>query len=236
MWEPQIHTPLLSLNTWATGSFPVRLNISTLQLGSKGGIQSIHALLCSSGVIRNGSQEGAFYYCEYFPTTANTEQPGAVIWTVNGNNWGNWLCSTVHKFHFFLIKSSSCIIRIYIHIYIYIYIFISGHAVATSRKVAGLIPNEVIGSFDWSNPSSRTMALGSTQPLTEMGTRNLRRGKRPARKADNITAICEPIVLKMWELDDSQLYGPAWHVTGIALPLLYIYISLSKVLSREVSI
>jgi hypothetical protein len=33
------------------------------------------------------------------------------------------------------------------------------------------------------------MALGSTQPLTEMSTRNLPEGKgRPARKADNLTA------------------------------------------------
>jgi hypothetical protein len=39
------------------------------------------------------------------------------------------------------------------------------------------------------------MALGPTQPLTEMSTRNLPGGKeRPARKADNHTAICEPIV------------------------------------------
>jgi hypothetical protein len=37
------------------------------------------------------------------------------------------------------------------------------------------------------------MALGSTQPLTEMSTRDLPRGKgRPARKAENLTAICEP--------------------------------------------
>jgi hypothetical protein len=44
------------------------------------------------------------------------------------------------------------------------------------------------------------MALGSTQPLTEMSTRNLPGGKgRPARKADNLTAICEPIVCKIWE-------------------------------------
>jgi hypothetical protein len=44
-------------------------------------------------------------------------------------------------------------------------------------------------------PSSRTMALGSTQPLTEMGTRNLSGGKRlSALKADNLTAINEPIV------------------------------------------
>jgi hypothetical protein len=39
------------------------------------------------------------------------------------------------------------------------------------------------------------MALGSTQLLTEMNTRNLPGGKeRPAREADNLTAICEPIV------------------------------------------
>jgi hypothetical protein len=44
------------------------------------------------------------------------------------------------------------------------------------------------------------MALGSTQPLTEMSTRNLPGGKgRPARKADNLTAMCEPIVYKMWK-------------------------------------
>jgi hypothetical protein len=45
------------------------------------------------------------------------------------------------------------------------------------------------------------MALGSTQPLTEMSTRNLPGGKgRPARKADNLTAIFEAIVWKMWEI------------------------------------
>jgi hypothetical protein len=65
---------------------------------------------------------------------------------------------------------------------------------ATSRKVAGSSPDEV-DFFNWPNPSSRTMALGSTQPVTEMSTRNLPVVKgRPARKADNLTAICEPIV------------------------------------------
>jgi hypothetical protein len=39
------------------------------------------------------------------------------------------------------------------------------------------------------------MALESTQPRTEMSTRNLPGGKgRPAYKADNLTVICEPIV------------------------------------------
>jgi hypothetical protein len=39
------------------------------------------------------------------------------------------------------------------------------------------------------------MALGSTQPLGDISTRNLPGSEgRPARKADNLTAICEPIV------------------------------------------
>jgi hypothetical protein len=63
------------------------------------------------------------------------------------------------------------------------------------RKVVGSIPNEVIGFFNLPNPSSRTMSLGSTQPLTEMSTRNLPGDEeQPVRKADNFTAICEPII------------------------------------------
>jgi len=44
---------------------------------------------------------------------------------------------------------------------------------ATSRKVAGSIPDGVIGICHWHNPSCRTMALGLTQSLTEMSTRNI---------------------------------------------------------------
>jgi hypothetical protein len=66
---------------------------------------------------------------------------------------------------------------------------------ATSRKVADPIPDEVTKYFNCPNTSGRTMALGSAQPLTEMSTRNLPGCKgRPARKADNHTAICESIV------------------------------------------
>jgi hypothetical protein len=44
------------------------------------------------------------------------------------------------------------------------------------------------------------MTLGSTQLLTEMSTRNHTSDKgRLARKADNLTAICEPTVYKMCE-------------------------------------
>jgi hypothetical protein len=39
------------------------------------------------------------------------------------------------------------------------------------------IPDEVSGFFNFPNPSSRAVALESTQHLTEMSTRNLHGGK-----------------------------------------------------------
>jgi hypothetical protein len=49
--------------------------------------------------------------------------------------------------------------------------------------------------FNLSNPSSLTMALGSTQPLTEMSTRNRPGGNgQSARRADNLAAIYDPNV------------------------------------------
>jgi hypothetical protein len=53
------------------------------------------------------------------------------------------------------------------------------------------LPDEVIGCFSWPDPSSRTVALGSTQSLNrnEYQESSWRKG-RPARKTDNLTAIC----------------------------------------------
>jgi hypothetical protein len=60
----------------------------------------------------------------------------------------------------------------------------------TSWKLTGSIPDEIIGFLNLPNPTSHIMALGSTQLLTEMSTRNLHGGiGRPARKADNLTTI-----------------------------------------------
>jgi hypothetical protein len=53
---------------------------------------------------------------------------------------------------------------------------------------AGRSPVRVADEVDFFNPSNRTMALGSTQPLTDMSTRNLSGGKgQPTCKADNTT-------------------------------------------------
>jgi len=65
-----------------------------------------------------------------------------------------------------------------VQILLVLYSMIGGAAVAqccdTNRKVAGSIPAGVIGNFSLAKYlSDRTMALGSTQPLTEMSTRNI---------------------------------------------------------------
>jgi hypothetical protein len=64
-----------------------------------------------------------------------------------------------------------------------------------ARRQRFRFSNRSLGIFNLPNPSSRNVALGSTRPLIDMSTRNLSGGKeRAARKADNLTAIGEPII------------------------------------------
>jgi hypothetical protein len=44
---------------------------------------------------------------------------------------------------------------------------------STNQKIVGSFPDGAIEIFLWHNPSGRTLALGFTQPLTEMSTRNI---------------------------------------------------------------
>jgi len=90
---------------------------------------------------------------------------------------------------------------------------------ATSRKVAGPIPDGVIGIFHWHNPSGRTMALELNQPLTEMSTRNISfvvkaagaYGWRPYQ-------LHVPIVLKSGSLNLLEPSRAVQSCNGIALP------------------
>ena len=98
------------------------------------------------------------------------------------------------------------------------------------RKVAGSIPDGVIGIFHWHNPSGRTMALGSIQPLKEMSTRNISWGERgPVRKADNLNHPHVPNVSK----SESLL---SWNPQGLSrsvLGLLYLYLTVLKKVQRN---
>ena len=81
---------------------------------------------------------------------------------------------------------------------------------ATSRKVACSIPDGVIGIFYWLNPSGPNMAVGSTQPLTEMSARNI---SWQLKWPFLITFVCR----LYWNLWASE---PLEACTRIALPCL----------------
>jgi len=93
--------------------------------------------------------------------------------------------------------------------------------------------------FHGHNPLGRTMALGSTQPLTEMSTGNISWGwRRPVRKADFTTFKCR----LSWNLGASASFNPqglSRPVMGLLylLPLpftLYLYIPTATVTARGV--
>ena len=88
----------------------------------------------------------------------------------------------------------------------------------TGRKVEGSIPFGVIRIFHWHNPSGRTVTLGSTQPLTEMSTRNISCGRCVGLTTSSLSCadgleMCEPLNLL-------EFSGPEKSWTWIALPVL----------------
>ena len=76
----------------------------------------------------------------------------------------------------------------------------------------------ISGFFIDINTSDRTMALGLTQPLTEMSTRRISWGLRwPVRKPDNLPPSCA-VVTKSGNFNFLEPSGPVQVCNGTDLP------------------
>jgi hypothetical protein len=89
---------------------------------------------------------------------------------------------------------------------------------ATNQKVAGSNPNGVMEIFIDVNPSDRNMALGSTQPLTEMSTGSISWGKGGrCVRLTTLPPLCA-VVKKSGNLNFLEPSGPFQACNGTALP------------------
>ena len=92
---------------------------------------------------------------------------------------------------------------------------------ATNRNVAGSIPDGVIGILQWHNPPDCTMALGSTQPPTEMSTRRISCGVNAAGAYGwQPYHLSVPLSLNLGTLISWNPLGHSGPVTG----LIYLYL------------
>ena len=120
-----------------------------------------------------------------------------------------------------------------VHVLFPEYLRLRGTAVAqwvrccvTNRKVAGSIPDGVIGILHW-HPSDRTMALGSTQLLTEMSTRRISWGGKCGRCV-RLTTLPLPcaVVMKSGNLNFLETSGPIQVCNGTDAAAFYLRLSI----------
>ena len=86
-------------------------------------------------------------------------------------------------------------------------------------EVSGSIPAGAIGIFHWHNPCDLTMALGSTQPLTEMNTRSIFWGKGGRCVRLTTLPLSCAVVMKSGNLNFVEPSGPLQACNGTDLPL-----------------
>jgi len=89
---------------------------------------------------------------------------------------------------------------------------------ATNRKVAGSIPCNIIEVSKRLNPSGRTLDLGSTQPLTEMNTRDVSWGVKTTGAYSWPYHLHVSNVFISDSLNLLEPSGPVQPCTGIAVP------------------
>ena len=93
----------------------------------------------------------------------------------------------------------------------------------TNRKVAGSFPDGVIGTFHWHKTSGRSMALGLTQSLTEVGSK----GGWRVGLTTFTTFMCR-LSLKSGSLNLLGPSGPVQACNGTALPFEFYHNLRSK--------
>jgi len=83
----------------------------------------------------------------------------------------------------------------------------------------GFSSNGVIEIFHWHNPYCRTIAQGSTHPLTEMSTRNISWGGKGSQCVGltTLSPSCADC-LEIWEPQPPGTSGPVQACTGFAFP------------------
>jgi len=88
----------------------------------------------------------------------------------------NVISFTTVEFHIYYIMSSMNEVQIKQNVFlettVHVLWFEHGGAVGWGPVLQVRMSHDVIVIFHWHNPFGHTMALGSTQPLTEMSTRN----------------------------------------------------------------
>jgi hypothetical protein len=118
------------------------------------------------------------------------------------------------------VLTAECYIhKYYIHTYIGTAIAQWLRYCATNQKVAGSIPNGVMEFFIDINTSDLTMALGWTQPLTEISTRSISWGK--CGRCVRLTTLPPSwaVVKKSGNINFLEQSGPLEDCNGTALPL-----------------
>jgi hypothetical protein len=92
---------------------------------------------------------------------------------------------------------------------------------ATSRKVAGSIPDGVNLTFHWYNLTGRTMFLGPPQSVTEMSTRNISWVVKDGRYL-GLTTL-PPSCADCLEIWEPQPPGPRRACNRTVQKLLYVF-------------
>jgi len=86
-----------------------------------------------------------------------------------------------------------------------------------NQKVTGLIPNGVIAIFHWHNSSGCTIALGLTQPLTEMSIRIF-----PGGKGGWCVGLTTFMCQLSWNLGTSASWNPQ-SLSRPVMGLVYLF-------------